>query len=34
MSDACPEAPPEGSGSKLILVDIQYGQRLTTYGVS
>ena len=24
MSDACPEAPPEGSRSKLILVD-QYG---------
>ena len=28
MSDACPEAPPEGSRSKLILVD-QYRIRTT-----
>lgn len=30
MSDACPEAPPEGSRSKLILVDHQYGRIRTT----
>ena len=30
MSDACPEAPPEGSRSKLILVD-QYGRIRMTF---